>query len=185
MSTITTINANDTIASSRSVINTNVANLNTDKVEASTASVDNAIARFDGTTGKVIQGSLPTIGDDQVIVSPQGFSTVTGGVGATLSGQILTAVGPNANLRLNANGSGVITLNNTLNVGSFVSTQAGGVASITLGLSGPHICFGSGVPTLSAPQGSLYLRTDGSSTSTRMYVNTNGSTGWTGVTTAT
>ena len=46
------------------------------------------------------------------------------------------------------------------------------------------VFFGSGAPTLSAAQGSLYLRTDGSSTSTRMYVNTNGSTTWTAVTTA-
>lgn len=47
------------------------------------------------------------------------------------------------------------------------------------------VFFGSGVPTLSAAQGSLYVRTDGSSTSTRLYVNTNGTTGWTNVTTAT
>lgn len=46
------------------------------------------------------------------------------------------------------------------------------------------VFFGSGAPTLSAAQGSLYLRTDGSSTSTRMYVNTNGATTWTAVTTA-
>jgi hypothetical protein len=46
------------------------------------------------------------------------------------------------------------------------------------------VFFGSGAPTLSAAQGSLYLRTDGSSASTRLYVNTNGSTGWTSVTTA-
>lgn len=47
------------------------------------------------------------------------------------------------------------------------------------------IFFGSGAPTLSAAKGSLYLRSDGSSTSTRMYVNTDGTTGWTAVTTAT
>ncbi len=47
------------------------------------------------------------------------------------------------------------------------------------------VFFGSGAPTLSAAQGSLYVRTDGSSTSTRLYVNTNGTTGWTNVTTAT
>lgn len=46
------------------------------------------------------------------------------------------------------------------------------------------VYFGSGAPTISAAQGSLYLRTDGSSTSTRLYVNTNGSTTWTNVTTA-
>jgi len=43
---------------------------------------------------------------------------------------------------------------------------------------------GTGAPTYSAPKGSLYSRIDGSSTSTRIYVNTNGSTTWTNVTTA-
>ena len=40
---------------------------------------------------------------------------------------------------------------------------------------------GSGAPTFSAKKGSLY----GSSTSTRAYINTNGSTGWTNLVTAT
>jgi len=47
------------------------------------------------------------------------------------------------------------------------------------------VFFGSGAPTLTAAQGSLYLNTTGSGTANRMYVNTNGSTGWTAVTTAT
>jgi hypothetical protein len=42
-----------------------------------------------------------------------------------------------------------------------------------------------GAPTLSAAKGSLYLRADGSSATTRMYVNTDGATGWTNVATAT
>jgi hypothetical protein len=46
------------------------------------------------------------------------------------------------------------------------------------------VFFGSGVPTLSAAKGSLYLRSDGTTTNDRMYVNTNGSTTWTAVTTA-
>jgi len=46
------------------------------------------------------------------------------------------------------------------------------------------VFFGSGVPTLSAAKGSLYLRTDGSTTNDRMYVNTNDSTTWTAVITA-
>jgi hypothetical protein len=48
----------------------------------------------------------------------------------------------------------------------------------------PSITAGTGAPTFTAAQGSLYLRIDGSSTSTRLYVNTNGSTTWTNVTTA-
>ncbi len=69
-----------------------------------------------------------------------------------------------------------------------VAVPAGGTTGTGITVSSTSnlgVFFGSGAPTLSAAQGSLYLRTDGSSTSTRLYVNTNGSTGWTNVTTAT
>lgn len=46
------------------------------------------------------------------------------------------------------------------------------------------IFFGSGAPTISAAKGSLYLRSDGSSTSTRIYVNMDGGTTWTNLVTA-
>jgi len=46
------------------------------------------------------------------------------------------------------------------------------------------IFFGSGAPTLSAAKGSLYLRSDGSGTGDRAYINTNGTTTWTPLTTA-
>lgn len=49
---------------------------------------------------------------------------------------------------------------------------------------GIGISAGTGAPSYAAPKGSLYVRTDGSSTSTRIYVNTDGSTTWTNVTTA-
>lgn len=49
---------------------------------------------------------------------------------------------------------------------------------------GIGIFAGSGAPTFAAKKGSFYLRTDGSSSSTRMYINTDGSTTWTNVTTA-
>jgi len=49
---------------------------------------------------------------------------------------------------------------------------------------GPCIISGSGAPTMEAPQGSLYLRTDGTTTNDRAYINTDGSTTWTAITTA-
>jgi len=64
----------------------------------------------------------------------------------------------------------------------------GGTAGVGVTMSSTNnlgVFFGSGVPTLAAAQGSLYMRTDGSSTSTRMYVNTDGASAWTAVTTAT
>lgn len=68
------------------------------------------------------------------------------------------------------------------------AVPAGGTAGVGYKFSSTAnlgVFFGSGAPTLSAAQGSLYVRTDGSSTTTRLYVNTNGTTGWTNVTTAT
>lgn len=46
------------------------------------------------------------------------------------------------------------------------------------------VFFGSSTPTLAAAKGSLYLRSDGSTTNDRAYINTNGSTTWTALTTA-
>jgi len=43
---------------------------------------------------------------------------------------------------------------------------------------------GAGAPTFAAKKGSFYLNTTGSSTSTRAYINTDGDTTWTAVTTA-
>lgn len=68
---------------------------------------------------------------------------------------------------------------------SGVAVVAGGASAfLATSTAGLGVYVGSGAPTVSAAQGSLYLRTDGSSTSTRLYVNTNGSTTWTNVTTA-
>lgn len=75
----------------------------------------------------------------------------------------------------------------TLTLNSGTATPAGGSTALRLvfgSTSGFGVYVGSGAPTVSAAQGSLYLRSDGSSTSTRLYVNTNGSTTWTSCTTA-
>lgn len=70
---------------------------------------------------------------------------------------------------------------------SGVATPAGGSTSARLlfgTTAGFGIYYGSGAPTVSAAQGSIYLRSDGSTTATRLYVNTNGTTGWTNFTSA-
>jgi hypothetical protein len=46
------------------------------------------------------------------------------------------------------------------------------------------IYMGSGAPTVAAAKGSLYLRSDGSGVGDRAYINTNGTTGWAAITTA-
>jgi hypothetical protein len=93
-------------------------------------------------------------------------ANITGG--NILSGAVVSAVG-----------AATILSGTAIPVGG--TAGAGYKMSSTANLG---IFFGSGAPTLNAAQGSLYMRTDGSTTSTRLYVNTNGTNGWTSVTTA-
>ena len=89
---------------------------------------------------------------------------------------------------LTADGGGYTDLyagNVKTNAASGIPAGGTAGAGFTFG-SGSNfgVFFGSSAPTLSAAKGSLYLRSDGSTTNDRMYVNTNGSTTWTAVTTA-
>jgi len=78
-----------------------------------------------------------------------------------------------------------VTATGNVTADSNVAPAAGGMAAfLASSTAGLGIYVGSGAPTITAAQGSLYLRTDGSSTSTRAYINTNGATTWTAITTA-
>jgi hypothetical protein len=75
----------------------------------------------------------------------------------------------------------------SLTIEADTAIPAGGTAGAGLKMSSTTnfgVFFGSGMPTLAAAQGSIYMRTDGGGPSSRMYINTNGSTAWTPVTTA-
>lgn len=77
--------------------------------------------------------------------------------------------------------SGASTVQNATAIPSGGTAGAGYMFSSTANFG---LFFGSGAPTLSAAKGSLYLRSDGSTTNDRAYINTNGSTTWTALTTA-
>ena len=81
----------------------------------------------------------------------------------------------------------VFTSTSSIRLESLTATPAGGTAGAGL-LFGSAVNFGifygSGLPTLSAGKGSLYLRSDGSQNA-RLYINTDGSTTWTAFNTAT
>jgi hypothetical protein len=69
---------------------------------------------------------------------------------------------------------------------SSTAIPAGGTAGAGVLVSSATnfgVFFGSGAPTLAAAKGSLYLRSDGTTTNDRAYINTNGSTTWTALTT--
>lgn len=105
------------------------------------------------------------------------FNTPT--VGSTGSVQQVYA----ARLTLSSAGAvftGVITNS------SGIATPAGGstAARLLFGTTaGFGVYYGSGAPTVSAAKGSIYLRSDGTGTLDRCYVNTDGSTTWTAFTT--
>jgi len=118
------------------------------------------------------------------------YTTASGAITATAAATFSSASGlsvtgnvTGGNIKtggqVSATGNALFLASTAVPVGG--TAGAGIMMSSTANLG---VFFGSGAPTLAAAQGSLYLRTDGSSTSTRLYVNTTGSTSWTNVTTA-
>ena len=71
----------------------------------------------------------------------------------------------------------------TIQAGTGLITMAGKIALNSS--AGPQFLAGAGSPSgiVTAPQASLWLRTDGSRTTTRAYINTDSGTTWTAVTT--
>jgi len=163
------------------------------------------------TTANIAGGNLKSSGIMSATANVTGGNILTGGLISATStitstanitgGNILT--GGLVSVTGNITGGNIVTGGNVTGVNLLSSAviSAVGAATILSGTAVPAggttgsgykfssttnlgVFFGSGVPTLSAAQGSLYLRTDGSSTSTRMYINTNGATTWTAVTTA-
>jgi hypothetical protein len=139
-------------------------------------------------TGNITAGNILTAG----IISSAGnitcgFINATGNVSLTgnvIAGNLTT--GAQVVATGNVKGGNILT-DGTVVVLSATAIPAGG--SIGQGYlfsstANFGVFFGSGAPTLVAAQGSLYLRSDGSTTNNRMYINTDGSTGWTAVTTA-
>lgn len=79
----------------------------------------------------------------------------------------------------------------TLTVGSFTvgsTTNIFAPPTTGIGLSNgaqnANILVGSGVPGMAAPKGSLYINTTATTTTTRLYINTDGASTWTNFTTA-
>lgn len=89
-------------------------------------------------------------------------------------------------IALTPKGTGIVKSFSSLLLHKDTAMPAGGTAGAGLRFSSTSnfgVFFGSGAPTLSAAKGSLYLRSDGSTTNDRAYINTNGSTTWTALTT--
>lgn len=142
-----------------------------------------------GGTG-VANGALSTITLGGPVIYSGAFSaafTVTAGTAVTLptTGTLATLAGSESLSNKTITGPSV-TMTGTVAAYSGTAPPAGGTTGSGIKISSTSnlgVFFGSGAPTLSAAKGSLYLRTDGSGTTDRMYVNTNSSTTWTAVVT--
>ena len=126
------------------------------------------------------------------VITANVFSTTHTGTTVSVTGNItggnINTVGvvtATANITGgNVLSEGVLSVLGNARILSGVSTPAGGTAGkgyMFSNVANLGVFFGLGVPTLSAAQGSLYLRTDGGTTTNRMYINTDGATTWTSV----
>lgn len=127
--------------------------------------------------------TCPTVSSAGVVTVPNTTSssnTVTGalivagglGVGGAVQGGSLGSA------------SAIVSAGQIFAASSSGVTAGGGAVAVSFGNASSFafgIYYGSGAPTISAPQGSLYLRTDGAA-NTRVYINSNGSTTWVGMT---
>ena len=156
-------------------------NITAGNLNAAGLSLSSNVVSVLNVTGNVNGGNLRTPG----LISATG--NITGGNvlgGANVNATSLT--GTTVSVSGNVTGGNVLSAG-TAAILSGTAVSAGGTAGAGYKFSSTAnlgVFFGSGAPTLSAAQGSLYLRTDGTTTNNRMYVNTNGSTTWTAVTTA-
>ncbi len=154
-------------------------------------STDNAVARFDG-TGGALQNSGVTIDDSNNVNITDSSDVALRVIASTGNPYLVRRAEDGSDLydswqspttttrfqlrvtqtqwRLQRSESGtfdVLTAERT--TGRVTIGAAGTTAGIELGSSGPTITTGTGAPSHSAPDGSLYLRTDGGAGST-LYV---------------
>lgn len=135
--------------------------------------------------GLVTKPALAFVGDDDTGL----YSASANVLGIATGGTVRMLVGPGVRIGAGLTDPGAGNLAATASLHAYAGTAipANGTTGSGIKVSSTSnfgIFFGSGAPTLSAAQGSLYLRSDGSTTSNRIYVNSNGSTGWTAITTA-
>jgi hypothetical protein len=100
----------------------------------------------------------------------------------TFSGPVVSNNGFVGNITGSVTGTTVSATGN-ITADSGTAPVAGGAAAfLATSTANLGVFVGSGAPTVTAAQGSLYLRTDGTTTNDRIYVR--GASGWIAITTA-
>ena len=107
------------------------------------------------------------------------FGTGSGNTG------LLKFTGGNANFRNFTDSANVPVIASIFAAGQSAVPAGGTTANgfVSTSTANFGVFFGSGAPSVSAAQGSLYLRSDGTTVNNRAYINTDGGTTWTALTT--
>jgi hypothetical protein len=123
------------------------------------------------------------------LTTPTSANLKTALTDETGSGQAVFATSPT--LVTPTLGAATATSITTTGVGNFFSATAvppNGTTGTGITMSSTSnlgIFFGSGNPSLSAAQGSIYINTTGSGTANRLFINNNGAAAWSAVSTTT
>lgn len=153
----------------------------------------NWFIHYEGTRASRLNGDL-VLGAEVYRNIDTNFLRLAGGNAGGGGGHIALFGAAHATLanqgQLNASGGwsmiGDVSSTGNLALKTGTAIPAGGSTAVRVTLTstaGFGVYAGSGAPTVSAAKGSLYLRSDGSSTTTRAYINTDGATTWTAITT--
>lgn len=146
-------------------------------------SISSTTASTTTTTGAlVVSGGLGVAG----AINGGGALTVSGLVTAsnatnatnTATGAIQTAGG--LGVVQDIWGGGILNVSGQATVGSGTATPSAGslTAGLRMGAVGVGVFWGTGAPTFTAPKGSLYINVGATTTTTRLYVNTNAGSTW-------
>lgn len=144
-------------------------------VDASTASSVTGLQVKSAAAAAGLAVSVVSSGtDENLTIDAKGAGTITlnaTGTGNIVMGRAVTGV------------SSSVTGALTARSGTATPAAASAVPALSWGSAGLGLYWGTGAPSISAIKGSIYIQTDGSSTSTRLFIN-NGTTNWVAITTA-
>ncbi len=136
-----------------------------------------------GGAATAVPGAIAGTADQVLVVNHAGTAVAFGPVNLATSAAV-TGVLSTANMtaiNLATTGGGGITgqpiFQPTTALPAAGSTAVG--IQISSGVLGIYV--GTGTPTFSAAHGSIYLNAGGSNATSRLFVNTNGTTGWTAI----
>lgn len=141
-----------------------------------------SVALISGSGGISLAGNTGTVG---ITGNLFGVAAVTA-INTTLANSTSIASGTNTGTLTLGNTTGNTTIHGDVTLDSTSATLILSSATSFIGFGGIEILAGAGDPSgaLTAPKGSLFLNTTGSSVNTRAFINTNGATTWTAITTA-